>query len=392
VTRTTIDSGNRLYTIAPDDPGPLGDRQWGVVRARLVDELTGEPPRGPVRVDTTRRFLVPRIAADGVVGLAGVPERALPALRTSAYDVPLTVDVAGYVERRAVARLGPQPTFPTTFAPADIGDLLLHREPVVIRGRAVVVAAGAVTPAAGATITVTGVWRTLPSANVAVPPDPPNLVSLRPPLYAARVAATASLAACAVAAPGPLKTLLADAPRGADQLRLSDQLNIGTAPGMNQITFDDGDPDTQEFATITAIAAASTPDQPATVTIAFPIAHRHRRGTVVRPVTLAPAAGNPVGRDAATGDTTVFLNALAGLPIGVTTVVEVGGGGVAQPEYHLLERYETTCDADGSFRLPPISRVAQLDIQADDGAHPPVNQIVAPDYQDREYVVAFTLA
>ncbi len=169
MTRTTIDSGNRLYTIAPDDPGPLGDRQWGVVRARLVDELTGEPPRGPVRVDTTRRFLVPRIAADGVVGLAGVPERALPALRTSAYDVPLTVDVAGYVERRAVARLGPQPTFPTTFAPADIGDLLLHREPVVIRGRAVVVAAGAVTPAAGATITVTGVWRTLPSANVAVP-------------------------------------------------------------------------------------------------------------------------------------------------------------------------------------------------------------------------------
>ncbi len=107
---------------------------------------------------------------------------------------------------------------------------------------------------------------------------------------------------------------------------------------------------------------------------------------------LAPAPSNPFARDAIAGDTTVFLNGLAGLPVGVTAVVEVGGGGVAQLEHHLLERYETTCDADGFFRLPPISRVAQLEIRADDGAHPPVSQIVAPDYQDREYAVAFTLA
>lgn len=110
------------------------------------------------------------------------------------------------------------PIVPNDFAPASVGDLAIHREPTVIAGRVVRAVSNTTTPLAGATIRITGIWRTPPPANMAVAPDPPNLVSLRPPLYSDRGVTTGRLR------PGNLPAILGD-----DKFLLDDVLK-GTNP------------------------------------------------------------------------------------------------------------------------------------------------------------------
>ena len=58
----------------------------------------------------------------------------------------------------------------------------------------------------------------------------------------------------------------------------------------------------------------------------------------------------------------MFLDALTGLA--ATNQIEIAGG--PQPdEYHNLLSFAVTSDADGYYRLPPLNRVAQLEIHAE---------------------------
>jgi len=90
-------------------------------------------------------------------------------------------------------------------------------------------------------------------------------------------------------------------------------------------------------------------------------------------------------RDAIAGDVTVSLTDLAGL--GATETIEISGG--AQPvEVHRLRLYTATSAADGYFRWPPLSRVAQFEIEADPGGGQALwRRLIAPDYTAREHVV-----
>jgi len=65
--------------------------------------------------------------------------------------------------------------------------------------------------------------------------------------------------------------------------------------------------------------------------------------------------------------------------------------GVAPPEYHLVAQFSTTTDADGFYRLPPLNRVGQLELTADDGVAPAVRQTVIPNYELIQNTVDFSL-
>jgi hypothetical protein len=102
----------------------------------------------------------------------------------------------------------------------------------------------------------------------------------------------------------------------------------------------------------------------------------------------APGFSNPLIRDAQAGDSCLFLNSMTDLA--TATVIEVQGAPGDPVEFHRVARFEATSDVDGYYRLPLLSRVAQLEIQADDGgAHPVITRTFAPNYEDRENRIDF---
>jgi hypothetical protein len=386
MTRRVVVADGQLYTFSPDDDVPLADRTWAIVSARLVDEITDEPSRGDVTVEAAEAGFISRVASDGLVGLIGIPARVFPKLAMQSYTINLTVTAQGYVARQVPVTIGPQVNFPNAFTPI-IGSLLLHRLPVIIRGRTVLTNGITTTPLAGVTVSVTGIWRTFPPAHLAVPSDPPNLVFLQPPLYFPRRAATGQLRRRdVVQVMGQDKHLLTWVSSGSAFLNLSDRVSIAVG---DILIIDLLNPDIMEYLTIGSIAGASTADQPARITLTYPLAYAHRSNAVVRKVTLqAPAVNNQFSQDAIAGDCCVFLASMNNLNLAQT--VEITDG-INPAEYHNLGRFSVTSDATGYFQLPPLSRVAQLEIRANDGGvHPTITQVVSPDYSLREKHIDFT--
>jgi hypothetical protein len=247
-------------------------------------------------------------------------------------------------------------------------------------------------PLAGATVSITGIWRTRPSVKITVPPpDPPNLVSLRPPLYANRAAVSGLFQPHDLApVAGNDKFLLEEVMAGANPIRLSNPQNLD--PG-DILLIDAGQPDIAEFLVINAISGVSTADQPAQITLDFPVVRAHRRNAVVQEVFSQPlGTTKQFTVEALAGDTCIFLTDI----IGLAAVSEVQiAGGTSFDEYHHMRVFSVTSDADGYYRLPPLSRVAQLEIQAKKiiGAQtfstPKIE--FCPDYNARENHLDLTL-
>jgi len=86
VTRQVYTANDITYTVAMDDRVPPGLRPMPLVRAVLVDELTGQPPRGSITLATNQRGLSPRVADDGLIGWAGIPREVFSSLRLQNYD------------------------------------------------------------------------------------------------------------------------------------------------------------------------------------------------------------------------------------------------------------------------------------------------------------------
>src|ERR1044072_3017565 len=163
--RRIVEANNRMYLFSPDDPPPLGARLWGMVKVRMIDELTGEPPDSIATVSALERNLFSRFTSDGIGGLVGIPQQVFPDLATTNRSVHLTVSANGYLPLDDTVDFLADATFPTTFSPPPSRTLALHREPTVITGRTVRNNGGAVPIAVtGATVNVTGIWRTAPAA------------------------------------------------------------------------------------------------------------------------------------------------------------------------------------------------------------------------------------
>jgi hypothetical protein len=303
--RRVVQVEGRAVLFSGEDPPPLGDRFWALIRARMVDELTGNPLASPFSLSTTTKGLTPRLASDGVCGFTGIPSNAFPRLGMQNYGVRMVIEAAGYVAREHDVQVPQTPGFPALFQPPPLVDIRLHREPTVIHGRAVRATGTATSPLAGAIVRITGIWRTPPAATASTPASPANLVSLAPPLYAARAAGVGRLRRRnIVSVLGDDKSLLAAVTAGANRLEISNRRNLG----VNDIVLIDAlNPDVVEYLTITAVDGVSGPDQPARLTLAYPTRRPHQKGAVVRKGTPQPLGVVRTFADAAQrGDTCVW--------------------------------------------------------------------------------------
>jgi len=390
MSRRNIQLANRIVIISPDDPLPLASRIQALFKLRITDELTTRPPESTIELKVEERGYVPRVASDGLAGLVGIPQQVIPRLNARNYPIHLTISARGYVARELHEEIPQDLGFPLHFAARQV-DLGLHREPVTISGRTVRNAGNASTPLPGSEVTVTGIWRVAPPADVVVPSDPPNLVHLRPPLYVDRPAATQNVQPrdLAVVA-GSDKTLLNDVSPGVDAIRLSDRQGLA-AGGVLQI--DAGQPDLSEFIEIESVPGISAPDQPTLISLNQRLMQSHRRDAVVAlMLPQPPGTPRPFTVDATAGDSCIFLDNLTGLGSGQKVQI-VGLAG--EDEFHEVRTYSVLSDANGYYRLPPLSRVAQVEIHAEKtvGAQTfELTTIFRPDYRPRENYLDLTLA
>jgi hypothetical protein len=131
------------------------------------------------------------------------------------------------------------------------------------------------------------------------------------------------------------------------------------------------------------------------VTLNYPLANEHSPGALVRKAILqAPGPTNAMARDALDGDTCLFLSSMNNLTslstLPTLNVVEISGS--ALPEYHTLSIFSVTSDTAGFFRLPPLSRVAQVTIRAQrsgGGSASTLTITYGPDYGTYENHVDF---
>jgi hypothetical protein len=359
VARATVSVGGRPRTANFLEPRPRGRLYQAVVIGQLVDELTGEPVLAPIRVTSDLTGARPRSAADGVVGLAGVPVRLFPLLATQPYAVVVRVEASGYQPLVERVTFGPQPAFPAAFTCADLGALAATPSPVVISGQTSELGPmGEVVPLGGVDVQVTRLWRR--SADLGGVPATASIISLDPGMYASRpVGATVKIVSLAATAEPP-RTLVRDAAAGAASLAVSH--TMGLAPGT-VLGFDRGVPEREEHVEVGAVDAPSDASSPGVVTLRHPLQLRHRQGAPAARITVS-AAGPPEATltdPARRGDRTAFVSSVGSL--GSADAVRISGGPAAA-EYLTSRRYRTLSLADGTFRLPPLGRVAAVEIEA----------------------------
>jgi hypothetical protein len=386
MSRRNIQLENRVVIISPDDPVPLAGRIQAVFKLRITDELTKRPPESTITLKVEERGYITRVASDGLAGLVAIPQEVTPRLNAQNYPIHLTIRAPGYVDRELLEEIPQDLNFPLHFAARHV-DLGLHREPVTISGRTVRIEG---TPLPGSDVTVTALWRLAPN-DVSVPPDPQQLVHLRPPLYVDRPAATQKVQPrdLAVVA-GSDKTLLNDVSPGVDAIRLSNRQGLAAGAVLH---IDADQPDLSEFIEIESVPTTSAPDQPTLISLNQRLTQSHRRDAVVRLTQpQPPGPQRPFAVDATAGDMCIFLNNLAGLGSG-QLVQFIGLAG--KDEFHEIRTYSVLSDANGYYRLPPLSRVAQIAIHAEKTVGPQTFErttIFRPDYRLRENHLDLTLA
>lgn len=363
------------YTISLEPELPDGMKTWAVVQGRVIDEITGRPPNVNIRIDSPTSGVIPRVGRGGQLGLVAIPRRAFPDLRNSNYPVSLTIEADGYLPVTLDRQFLADANFPTTFTPIPLGDLQLHRVPTVITGRAVLNTGTEFQPIAGAIITLTGIWLTPPAANMMVPPSPPDLVSLAPGLYFDRPqVGTAVQPLDFQGAPGPDKRLLGGSRAGENVLQLSDRVQINNG---DILAIDTQNAERTEYISIQSMTGASTDDQPARITLDAPLRLTHANGAVVHRVQFQNVGVlSLLTRDAIAGDVCLFVNAIANLA--GAPLLSLQGGGTT--EFHATAYFNAVSDAQGFYRLPPISRVAQCAIRGHDGVHADLDQLHSPAY------------
>jgi len=382
LTREQYIANDITYTVGMDDPIPPGLRPMALVQVVLLDELTAQAPMGSITLDATLAGLSPRVAADGLVGWAGIPRNAFSALRLNNYDFQGTISADRYVPLRLPIHVPMDGNFPASFTPVDLGTLNLHRLPVVLSGRVVNARIPVPKGVANAAITMTGLWRTLPPSFLAVAPSPVQVVSLQPDLYFARTAVVSTMTTATLQpAVGQDKQLTIDIGAGGTQVRLSD--SVGLNPG-NQLEIDYQDAERTEYLTILSLAGTVPTAQPRTITVSYPTKFAHRPGVPVRKVTpVGLGAPTQFSADAIAGDSCIFLQTMANLPPAIPLpppqAVVISGGGNPD-EFHMVRQFSAKSDGDGFFRLPPMSRVAQLTLLASAALLGNLSMTVAPDY------------
>jgi hypothetical protein len=381
MSRRTVTTATYSYVIAPDADVPVAQRMWSIVITQLLDELTGSAPDGALQLSCNNSTFTARVGSGGFAGLAGIPAKVTPLLATKNYPVTLSVTADGFVVDSKAVTIPANAAFPGVFTPLDLGVWPLHRDPVSIYGSVNLATATGPVPVAGASVTLSTLWR-----RVGQPPAALDVLTLNGALSAARPIAATVQQVSMIPVGGPYQ-LVAEAGPGSGAVLLSNTVGLG--PG-SVLGLDTGDPDRAEYATVASISGSVNPAQPATVALRLPLGLLHfALGSVVSVSPLPAGAVNTLGVDAIAGDLVLLVNQpLAGIATG--SVVAINGG-ASPTEYRTASLFAVTTSALGNYRLPLLSRVAQLDLTANDGVHAAVTELVIPNYGDESNRVDFLL-
>jgi hypothetical protein len=175
------------------------------------------------------------------------------------------------------------------------------------------------------------------------------------------------------------RLLSAAVAEGDSVCRVSDRQGL---VGGTVLRVDPDRPDVAESVTITAVTGFGPADQPGDLALELPFRRSHRAGARLVPVTPGvPGLATDLRRDARPGDVVLFVESLAALPDDVDARVT---GGTPPVERQRLLHVEATSDVDGYFALPPLHRVAALQLQATALALTPVDLTFHPEYAIRE--------
>jgi hypothetical protein len=450
--RRQVAVDDTLVWIADDDQ-PLPELGWwAVLRTRVVDEITGAPPKAPLRVATGTARCQPRVATDGMCGLVARPRDVATAL-TIPGALRATLHVDGYLPQvldgaidrarrqlpggaaagvmklvvnpadtaarpqfrpgRGVMLQRPAPTDAEQFTleidpavapalnevpiadpvepargvnafvagvPIVLDEQRLHRaEPAFVRGRAMrqLAPGTAPVPAPGASIGIRGVWWT--QAEVAAnstPPHPTRLVSFAAPL-AFDHANGSTLERAALTGDGVDRRLSSRAMAGANVIDVHPWTSFAAAGG-DVLRLEAVNHGERELVTTDGFDATINPAAPARLRLRTPLAFDHAGNAPVELTTVAPALLGALEREAVAGDRVLFATTLAA----VTTddVLRIGGA-AADAELRFVRCLPThdgvafshpvALAPDGSFELPPIARVAQVQFFVDQAGNPP---------------------
>jgi hypothetical protein len=359
----------------------VAQRTWAAVITQLTDELNGNAPDGAIRMKCDNPNFTARAGSGGFAGLAAIPARAMPLLTSQNYPVELSVAVEGYVADSQAVMILADASFPGSFTPLDIGVWPLHRDPLSIYGSVSLATASGPAAVAGASVALTKLWRLVGTAPAAL-----DALTLNTTLGAARPAG-ANVQKFSMTLAGTPYQLQKETAPGSNAVLLSNTISLGVG---SVVGFDLGDPDRAEYATVVGISGSVSPTQPATAVLALPLSSLHASLIPVQRVT--PAATGPVnaiGVGAIAGDRVLLMNSpVAGIASGDVVAIS---GGVPTIEYQFVSVFAVTSDALGNYRLPLLSRVAELELTANDGVHAPVAQLVIPQYGNRDNRVDFLL-
>lgn len=221
--RRTVMLDSQALVIADEDALAPRLWQWAVLRTRAVDELTGQPPRVPVRVvarpadSPLVARMTPRAVEGGLCGLAArIDDVAVALTRSGAFGA--RIEAAGYLPcdltpaieraRRSLSVLSPAATDPLQVAPPDPLPAPGEAREQFSPGRAVVIERTAADPAEQTSL----VAQTPPAAADEVP--------IAPPLRAARPAGARVAGVPMLLADQPLHRAASVQLRGRVQQRL----------------------------------------------------------------------------------------------------------------------------------------------------------------------------
>jgi hypothetical protein len=274
--------------------------------------------------------------------------------------------------------------------PAD-QSIELHREPIIIAGRILKKTGAKNLPLAGADVRVSKIWRQVPPAGVIVDPEPPvaggvpppppwdpPLSCLWPPSYA-DIPASGSLEIEDRPIDGAMspKTLMDDVAAGSAELRLSDGLGLNIGDVIAVDADDDG---RREIVEVTGISLPGSASDWALLAISHPLALGHGRDRVIRRLqTVPPTVVRALNYAVTAGDEGALFDT-TGIA-GSHQVRLVDAGPPAVRSFHRITVLTAVSDAEGFYRLPPLTRSGKIEISAKDSASTASNAVeFVPDY------------
>lgn len=392
--RQTFVDRDREYTVAFDENVPLGRRTSSLLTAVLIDELTGLPIEGASvkAVSTvTGKKRAAGISANtsigGVCGLIGVPANVFPKLATHTYKAGLQVHAEGYLPRMISGEIGSNPGFPDSFVPLHLGEVYLHRRPVIIRGRVLRTAGSATTGVDGAEVRITGIWRRPPSPSEVAPAQAVNLISISPPLYSSHKASETTVRPVELT-----EAALDEKYLVSPSMSQGSVLHISSISGLasgDLVVIDPNDPHKREIHQIASIEGAFDPLSPGKVVLKGVLSWAHTESSIVKKVSAAGSGSETsLSEDALAGDVTLLCSSLENL-VGAS-VIEITTA-TNEKELHWMRHYNVICDANGDYRLPPVSRAAQLIVEARQAGGSAATHVISPSYPAFEQYLEFLL-